>query len=82
MALECLCFAVSGKIYRAWALSLILERSVRLHAMTATGRVWNCARKHQLPAELVLLAAVIAMAVQDAKRGDVEALRWLHGQGF
>ena len=50
--------------------------------MTATGRVWNCARKHQLPAEFVLLAAVIAQAVVDARRGDIEALRWLHSQGF
>ena len=39
-------------------------------------------RKHSLPAELVLLSAVVAQAVVDAKRGDIEALRWLHGQGF
>ena len=38
--------------------------------------------KTQLAAELVLLAAVIAQAVVDAKRGDIEALRWLHSQGF
>ena len=50
--------------------------------MASVGRVWNCARKYQLPAELVLLAAVIARAVIDAKRGDIEALRWLHANGF
>jgi hypothetical protein len=50
--------------------------------MTATGRVLDCARKHQLPPELLLLAAIVAQAVVDAKKGDIEALRWLHGQGF
>jgi hypothetical protein len=50
--------------------------------MASVGRVWLCARKHQLPAELLLLAAIVAQAVVDAKRGDVEALRWLHLQGF
>ena len=50
--------------------------------MTPVGRVWFCARKHSLPAELVLLSAVVAQAVVDAKRGDIEVLRWLHLQGF
>ena len=50
--------------------------------MTPVGRVWFCARKHQLPSELILLAAVIAQAVVDAKRGDVRAADWLRAQGF
>ena len=50
--------------------------------MAAVGRVWNMARKHQLPSELILLAAIVAQAVADAKRGDIEALRWLHANGF
>ncbi len=50
--------------------------------MGAVVRVHSMAKKYQLPGELVLLAAVIAQAVVDAKRGDIEALRWLHSQGF
>lgn len=50
--------------------------------MNAVTRVHRMAEKYQLPAELALLAAVIALAVADARRGDTEALRWLHGNGF
>ncbi len=50
--------------------------------MGAVVRVHSMAKKYQLPPELVLLSAVVAQAVVDAKRGDIEALRWLHGQGF
>lgn len=47
--------------------------------MRAVGRVWNMARKHQLPPELVLLAAIIAQAREDARRGDSQAADWLRG---
>ena len=50
--------------------------------MTPVGRVWFCARKHQLPGALTLLAAIVAQAVVDARRGDVRAADWLRGQGF
>ena len=46
------------------------------------GKVWYAARKHSLPSELILLAAVIAQAVVDAKRGDKTAVAWLLQQGF
>ena len=56
--------------------------SVRLHMIAPVGRVWFCARKHQLPSELLLLAAVVAQAVVDARRGDKTAVDWLKLQGF
>ena len=50
--------------------------------MASVGRVWNCARKHQLPAELLLLAAIVAQAKDDALRGNQSAAEWLKLQGF
>jgi hypothetical protein len=50
--------------------------------MTATGRVWRCALKHQIDPGLLLLAAVIAQAQADAERGDRAAAAWLRSVGF
>lgn len=50
--------------------------------MAAIGRVWFTARKYPLPAELLLLAAIVAQARDDAKRGSIEAREWLRLAGF
>lgn len=46
------------------------------------GKVWYAARKHQLPGELILLAAIVAQAVADAQRGNRAAAQWLTDNGF
>ncbi len=50
--------------------------------MAGVGRVWNMARKHQLPPELVLLAAIVGQAMEDARKGSIEAREWLRLAGF
>ena len=50
--------------------------------MGAVVRVHSMAKKYQLPPELVLLAAIVAQARDDAQRGNPWAARWLTDNGF
>ena len=50
--------------------------------MGAVVRVHSMAKKYQLPPELVLLAAIVAQARDDAQRGNLWAVDWLRAQGF
>ena len=49
---------------------------------SAIRRVQRIARLYVVEPELILLAAVVAQAKDDAARGDAKAAAWLRGVGF